>query len=66
MSLLHSVRTRVISLAAAGVVVFFLIGGITTYYFVNVDIYEGRTNEAVEQNVTPAIETRVDLETRRG
>jgi len=51
------------SLAAAGVVAFVLVGGVATYYFVNVTVADDQTSQAVESS---AIGTRVDFETRRG
>jgi type VI protein secretion system component VasK len=54
------------TLAAAGVVVFVLVGGIATYYFVNGNFGDEQSNEGVEQESTPAIEARVGLEPRRG
>jgi succinoglycan biosynthesis transport protein ExoP len=54
------------TLAAVGVVVFVLVGGIATYYFVNGNFGGEQGNEGVEQESTPAIEARVGLEPRRG
>ena len=54
------------TLAAVGVVVFVLAGGMTTYYFVNGNPGGGQSEEGVEQELTPAIEARVGFETRRG
>ena len=51
------------SLAAAGVVAFVLVGGIATYYFVNVIVDDDKTSQAIESS---AVGTRVDFETRRG
>jgi polysaccharide chain length determinant protein (PEP-CTERM system associated) len=54
------------TLAAVGVVVFVLAGGIATYYFVNGNFSEGSDDEEIEQGLDPAIEARLDFETRRG
>jgi polysaccharide chain length determinant protein (PEP-CTERM system associated) len=54
------------TLAAAGVVLFVLVGGIATYYFVNGNLGDEQGNEGVEQESTPAIEARVGLEPWRG
>ena len=54
------------TLAAVGVVVFVLAGGIATYYFVNGNFADGQSDEEIEQGQSPAIEARVDFETRRG
>jgi succinoglycan biosynthesis transport protein ExoP len=54
------------TLAAVGVVVFVLVGGIATYYFVNGNFGGEQGNEGVEQESIPAIEARVGLEPRRG
>jgi hypothetical protein len=54
------------TLAAVGVVIFVLAGGIATYYFVNGDFGDGQTDEEIEQGLNPAIEARADSETRRG
>jgi len=54
------------ALAAVGVVAFVLVGGIATYYFVNGNFDDRKTDEEIGQGSTPAIEARIDLETRRG
>jgi hypothetical protein len=54
------------TLAAVGVVVFVLAGGIATYYLVNGNFSEGSDDEEIEQGLDPAIEARLDFETRRG
>lgn len=54
------------TLAAVGVVVFVLSGGIATYYFVNGNFGDEQGNEEVEQELTPEIEARVGFETWRG
>jgi hypothetical protein len=54
------------SFAAVGVVFFVLIGGIATYYFVNIDLDDGQSEEAIEEDAAPAIEARIEFGTRRG
>jgi len=54
------------TLAAVGVVVFVLAGGIATYYLVNGNFGDGQSDEDIEQELTPAIEARIGFETRRG
>jgi hypothetical protein len=54
------------TLAAVGVVVFVLAGGIATYYFVNGNFGDGPDGEEIEQGQKPAIEAFLDIEPRRG
>jgi len=54
------------TLAAVGVVVFVLVGGIATYYFVNGIFGDGQSDKDIEQELTPATEARIGFETRRG
>jgi hypothetical protein len=54
------------TLAAVGVVVFVLVGGIATYYFVNGNFGDGPDDEEIEQGLKPAIEALLDIEPRRG
>lgn len=54
------------TLAAVGVVVFVLAGGIATYYFVNGDFGDNRAIEAVEGGSTAAVEPRLGFEIRHG
>jgi succinoglycan biosynthesis transport protein ExoP len=54
------------TLAAVAVVVFVLVGGIATYYFVNGNFSDGQIDEAVEEDQRPAIEARIDSGIRRG
>ena len=54
------------SLAAVGVVVFVLIGGVATYLLVNGSGWSKPSEEAVEENEGSSTEARFDLGTRRG
>ena len=54
------------TLAAVAVVVFVLVGGIATYYFVNGNFSDGQIDEAVEEDQRPAIDARIDSGIRRG
>jgi len=54
------------SFAAIAVIDFVLAGGVATYYFVNGQFGEEQGSEELDENVTPAVEARVYLETRRG
>ena len=54
------------TLAAVAVVVFVLAGGVATYYVVNGGLGSEQDAEEVDQGLTPAVEARVYLETRRG
>lgn len=53
-------------LAAIGVVVIVLVGGVATYYFVNGNFSGGQSDEQIEEGQAPAIEARVGSGVRRG